>query len=409
MTDLLADLKKALTSPDEDFVIMTPPAGDKTRVVSEDDMHKIDETAKKKMPDKIEEVQDEDEEESEGILNPKMEKAITILGIVAAVVIVIVVVLLVLSFLGVLKFNKKTETDVSSSTEEVAAVEMIDLTNMTYDEAEKALEELGLEILNGGYSASDDVEKDHICYQSEESGDMVAPGTEITVKLSSGPGGIDCPSVVGKEESEAINALQQAGLKYERSYESSDTVESGYVISQTPEAGESVSEGDTVTIVISQGKEAVKVPDLSGYSESEAKKALEDKGLTVGSVKSAYSDSVEEGKVISQTVDADKYVEAGTKVGFTISKGPESSTYKFSTRITAPSNDSVVSATIQLTDSSGNLIDQWTDVDISQFGGKGYQISVTGIEDSSGTVYIEWELEDGSVSTQEQDVTFEKE
>ena len=418
MTDLLADLKKALTSPNEDFVVMATPAGDKTRVISEDEMKEISDSGNRHEEEQQAEPEpEEEEEESEGLLNPKMEKAVTILGIVAGIVIVLVVVLLVLNFLGVLKIGGNSSNDeeeaVSVSAESEDAVEMISLTGMTFDEASEALEALGLSISDGGYESSDDVEEGLICYQSEEEGDMVAAGSTITVKVSSGPGEIECPDVVGKSETEAINMLSDAGLKYERSYENSSTVQSGYVISQSPAEGESVAAGDTITIVISSGIEEVKVPDLTGKSESKAKSLLEDLGLKLGEVNSEYSDTVAEGKVISQTVSSGKYVEPGTSVGITVSLGAEEVevTYKFSTRITAPDNDDVESANIQLIDNNGNVIDEWTNVGISQFGGQGYTISVSGITgtDGTGTVEIEWQLSDGSVSTQSADVTFTKE
>ena len=417
MTDLLADLKKALTSPNEDFVVMATPAGDKTRVISDDEMKEINDTGVKheeRVPETHKHKDAEDEEESEGLLNPKMEKAVTILGIVAGIVIVLVVVLIILNFLGVLKIggSNDTEDEVVSVSDEVEDnIEMITLTGMTFEEASEALEELGLSIVDGGLESSEDVDEGLICYQSEEAGDMVAAGSSITVKISSGPGEIECPDVVGKSETEAISLLNDAGLKYERSYESSTTVESGYVISQSPQQGESVAEGDTITIVVSSGVEAVKVPDLTGKTESKAQKALEELGLKLGSVNEEYSDTVEAGKVISQDVSSGKYVDAGTSVGITVSLGAKEVTYKFSTRITAPDNDDVESANIQLLDNDGNVIDEWTNVGISQFGGQGYSISVSGITgtDGTGTVLIEWELSDGSVSTQSADVTFTKE
>ena len=46
MTALLADLRKALVSPDEDFVVMVPAVNqDKTRVIAEDDLKQIKEEA----------------------------------------------------------------------------------------------------------------------------------------------------------------------------------------------------------------------------------------------------------------------------------------------------------------------------------------------------------------------------
>ena len=102
MTALLTDLRKALVSPEEDFVVMVPAVNqDKTRVIAEDDLRQIKQETgsihlraeesprrKRRLQEEYEyeEYDDEgddelDEEESDGELNPKMEKAITIMGI----------------------------------------------------------------------------------------------------------------------------------------------------------------------------------------------------------------------------------------------------------------------------------------------------------------------------------------
>ena len=52
-----------------------------------------------------EDEDEEDDEDDEGFLNPKMEKAVTIMGIVAAVVIVAIIIYIGGSFLGLFKFG----------------------------------------------------------------------------------------------------------------------------------------------------------------------------------------------------------------------------------------------------------------------------------------------------------------
>ena len=41
MTALLADLRKALISPNEDFVVIAPVSQEKTRVIGEEEINKI--------------------------------------------------------------------------------------------------------------------------------------------------------------------------------------------------------------------------------------------------------------------------------------------------------------------------------------------------------------------------------
>ena len=161
--------------------------------------------------------------------------------------------------------------------------------------------------------------------------------------------------------------------------------------------------------MVSQGKQSVAVPDLKNKTESEARKALEEKGLQVGTIGSDYSDTVEEGKVIDQTEVAGKTVYSGTSIGFTVSLGKKEVLYMLRANIKLPNDDTVVSANITLQDADGNELDSWANVSAASFP---FHIEVTNIKSSSGKLVIEWVMEDeeGNVTTSTQNVaaTFEK-
>ena len=72
---------------------------------------------------------------------------------------------------------------------------------------------------------------------------------------------------------------------------------------EDPESGKEVEEGTTIGVVISNGKGSVAVPNVTGDSEDDAVSALEKEGFKPNKTY-AYDDSVEEGKVISQTPSA---------------------------------------------------------------------------------------------------------
>lgn len=332
--DLLMDLKKALISPDEDFVVMVPVGQqEKTRVMKPEEIESIKEQTGKVYynsedenmatnTDDEDEDEDEDEEEG-GFLNPKMEKAVTIMGIVAAVIIVLIVVYLAISMTGVFKFkDKTTDEDKDTQTEETTdKVEMIDLTGMTYEEAKKELNSMGLGIKKGDSISSDKYEEGLVVGQSEKEGDMVKKNTTITVNLSSGEGEIDVPSVVGLDKDAATEKLKEAGFKVSTEYEYSDDVPEGDVISQTPDGKSKAKKNDTVTIVVSRGTQQVKMISVVGKSEQEARDALSAIGVTVSSVSSDYSNNVPEGCVISQSISEGTFVNPGTTVTLTISLG----------------------------------------------------------------------------------------
>ena len=255
MGDLLLDLKKSLINPDEDFVTLVDPnVGGETRKYNDEDLERIKKEAESVYYDPQEEAEEdeddeEEEEESEGELNPKMEKAMSIAGIVAGVIIVGIVIWLILSVSGIVKFGssgKKDDTKEATKTEKDSEqVEMIDVTGMTYEEAKKALNKIDLGIKDGGTQASEKYDAGEIISQSEDKGDMIKKNTTIVVVMSSGVGEVSVPDVKGLDETSAINKLQDNGFKYSRDYANSDTVASGQVISQTPDAGAKAKKGDT--------------------------------------------------------------------------------------------------------------------------------------------------------------------
>ena len=163
MGELLIDLKKCLISPNEDFVTMVPlGSNDKTRVIGQDELEQIREGSGKVSYDEEEEAGEEEEpdedeltedgEKENGILNPKMEKAVTIMGIVAAVIIVGIVICLVGNILGIFRFggSKKndTETEIVTETETDTEdkIEMIDLRGLTFEEAQNEIKDKKLDI-----------------------------------------------------------------------------------------------------------------------------------------------------------------------------------------------------------------------------------------------------------------------
>ena len=343
-----------------------------------------------------------------------MEKAVTILGIITAVIIIIIIIYLIGSMAGIFG-GKKDKGDQDSTepevVEESGKVEMIDLRGMSFDEAKAKLDEMGLKIYQSSTEESEEYEQGQIISQDISEGEMVEEGERVHVVVSSGKGQseVEVPKVTGYRDIAAIGMLQDAGLDYNREYESSDLVPEGEVIRQNPESGTKVPEGTKVTIVVSQGKESVTVPDLKNNTEEEARKALESVGLQVGTVSTDYSDTVEEGRVIDQSEIAGKTVYSGTTVNIVVSLGVKEVLYMFRANVKLPNDDTVVSANIELQDADGNMLDTWTNVSAESFP---FAIEVMNIKSDSGTLLIEWVLEDeeGNVTTsmQNQPMTFQQ-
>ena len=450
--DLIQDLKKALVHPNEDFVTVVPLMNqDKTRVISEKELNQIkrkqedeyadnyDDTYEDEYDDDCydddgydeydddedgeyeDDYEDEDyEDENAGNgLNPKMEKAITIMGIVVAIIIVFIIIYLVGSFFGLFKFGSskkadtqaetqtqtqvQTESDSESEEDDADKVTMIDVRGMTYDDAKDALNKVGLGIFKNGTQSSDDYAEGEIVSQDVEKGEKVDKNTTVKVVISSGKGSVPVPDVSGKSSDDATSKLEAEGFKVSTDYKYSDTVAQGKVVETAPSAGTSAQKGETVTIYLSRGPEGTEMPNLIGQTEEQAKSTLNSMGCSVN-VNTEYNTTQEAGKVVGQSIDPGVRVTSGTTVTIAISKGEPS--YGYKATITAPSASGdtyVVSADITLTDSNGNTLFSQS-VDISSFP---YTLEKTGITGSdSGTLKITWNLNNGTQSDQTQSVSF---
>lgn len=440
MSELLEDLRHALVNPDEDFVVLTPSfIQDKTRMISAEEVNQIREetsgipVVKRELRQEpvqryVQEEDEEDEEEDEGgFLNPKMEKAMTVMGIVAAVIILLIVIYLVGSMLGSFKFGKGktekddvdfpdietsvTDTDTEADTEadEEELVEMISVLGKELDEARRQLTDMGLELRRLGAVASDEYEEGQIAEQDIKEGESVVKGTAIQVRVSSGPADFEMIKVTGNPAATARDMITAHGLEVnpESKYEFNELPE-GTVIRQSPEAGAMVKKGDVVTLTISKGIEQVQVPDLRKRTESEAGQLLLDSNLLQGDKSSEYDDNIPEGCIISQSPEAGASVNANSKVSYVVSLGKKEIVYRMKDqKIEEPENSEfVISANIVLLDANGVEIDRWDGIPISSFP---YVISTREtITTSTGTISIEWVLDDGETHTQQTSVNFEQ-
>lgn len=131
------------------------------------------------------------------------------------------------------------------------------------------------------------------------------------------------PNVVNKTLDEAQSTLTSAGFKVDTQETYSDTVDSGKVISQDPQANTHQPKGSKITLTVSKGTQQITVPDLSGKSADDVKKLLLANGLTGKAGKGQYSDSVDTGLVVSQNPVAGTKVNKGDEITYNLSLGPE--------------------------------------------------------------------------------------
>ena len=212
-----------------------------------------------------------------------------------------------------------------------AEVEVPDLTGLSPEEAQKELTANGLDYEEGDAVYSDDVEEGLVAGQDIEAGTEVSQDTVITYYLSLGPEGTSVPNVTGESEGSASAELSNAGFYVTTEYASSDSVEEGYVISQSPSGGSMADPGSTVNIVVSTG------PETQTYSVSV--------NANGGGDVSASASTVEEGDSVTITISPYEGYEVQSVSGLS---GVSSSggTYTYS-NVTSNVNISVTFAQVE--------------------------------------------------------------
>ncbi|MFD1860033.1 Stk1 family PASTA domain-containing Ser/Thr kinase [Aeromicrobium camelliae] len=163
--------------------------------------------------------------------------------------------------------------------------EVPDLAGKTVDEAQTIVGSLNLKLGDTTEEFHEEIPQGSIIRVTNyDVGAQVKRDTALDIVVSKGREPIAITDYVGTPIDEARNGLQGVGFLVNVQEEFSDDVEEGRVISQQPQGG-TAFRGDTVTLVVSKGPEMVKVPDLGGKSEADAKKAVEEAGLKLNATR----------------------------------------------------------------------------------------------------------------------------
>ena len=125
------------------------------------------------------------------------------------------------------------------------------------------------------------------------------------------------PNVEGMQVTQAEATLEEMGLKLEiASYEYSYSAAENEIISQDPDAGTELKEGDTITVVVSKGNNNKEEPNVIGMTLSQAQSMIQAKGFAVGNVTYEFSSAYKEGTVLEQST-------SNGKISLVVSKGED--------------------------------------------------------------------------------------
>ncbi len=349
--ELIADLRKALLMPDEDFVIIPGIVSDNasTVVMSSEDLSRIKQQTSTRVVINEEDEnlvgmthagaevvhlssEEDEEEDDNGIA--VLDRIIFVLGIIIAVLILCFAFYFLSRSLNWFGEKESSTAAPSTSQEQTESqeptlsdkqVKMPSIVGMNYTEAITLLKNeygLGSKIT---WETSEEYEKNQITWQEYEVGTILDKNTMVNLRVSEGSAMITIPdNLVGKSSTEVQRTLARLELNTKIEQEYHDTLEAGLVIRTSPSSGK-VKKGDTVTIVVSLGKEVMysMVPELRLKTIDEATTLLLSMNLSIGEVEEEYHDTIPEGQIISQDIQVNTSVEYGTKINVVVSLGSE--------------------------------------------------------------------------------------
>jgi eukaryotic-like serine/threonine-protein kinase len=167
---------------------------------------------------------------------------------------------------------------------------------------------------------SANVEAGRVIREAPSAGTLVRKGSRVSIVISGGPTSAALLNVEGLTPAQAVAKLRKAGFKPTTKTEPSSTIAAGKVIGTEPSAGTEVRLGSPVTVLVSSGPEAVRVPDVVGQPRSAAEATLTGAGLALGTVTQRVSSTQAPGTVLSQSPAAGSSARAGDKVNLTVAQ-----------------------------------------------------------------------------------------
>lgn len=150
---------------------------------------------------------------------------------------------------------------------------------------------------------------------------LLSFGANFNFNITPGQSGIAVTDVVGKSYTEAYASLTNSKLLVIKVYQESETISLDQVISTDPIAGTRVPENTSITVIVSSGAQLVLVPSLLGMTEEQAKVALGNAKLNIGTITQANSAATALGQVTATDPLVNAQVAPGTTVNLVISNG----------------------------------------------------------------------------------------
>ncbi len=294
-------IKESIPQSIENIVLKSTAKNPLNRYNSVDEMYNdLEECLEPKMidvpkvkyqfPEKIESKKTEQEVEEKPI--KKKKSKLTKIVIISGITFFLLALTLIFAIILYPKFTTVKEA------------KLPDLSGYSVVDAENKLKELGF-VVNTEVEekSSNEIEEGNVVGTSPIAGRTIKTGTMVTLIISTGENGLTLESYVGKNYYEAEAFLKSVGMYVipeRKTVENADTYQENIIISQQPEAGVRIVEGDTVTLTIPDV--ITKYPNFTDgtWTTAEVQKFCDTYNLKLTI---DYQQSVEDpdGKILSQS------------------------------------------------------------------------------------------------------------
>lgn len=202
-------------------------------------------------------------------------------------------------------------------------VEVPNVLNSSVDVAQDRLEAEGFEVQI--VRRESNRPKDIVVGQTPTGGTDAEKGSQVRLSVSDGPGTATVPQVEGETLEVAVDRLESAGFRTESRRQSSEDIPSGQVIETSPSGGSVAQLNQVVTIVVSNGRRKIELPDVVGQPVDAARATLGELGLTTKVVEQETTEK-EAGTVLSTNPAPGTSVRAGNSVTLTVAAEPSTAT-----------------------------------------------------------------------------------
>ncbi|MBQ1317065.1 MAG: Stk1 family PASTA domain-containing Ser/Thr kinase [Lachnospiraceae bacterium] len=392
VNDLIADLKHSLTDPNGHFVTLTPladhaatvqisnaelaaiKAGSVRPASGRDDRDGRDGRRRAYVDPDDDDIYDD--EEDNGGISAKLEKAMTIGGLVVGALIICILIFFIGRAAGLFKTGGNDPSSSGSPASSEASVireDMITvpyLLGMTREQAQAAVSTMSIGIKYAGEIASEEYPAGQICKQDPEPETEVARNSTVYFYVSSGKPQIAIPAVIGEKSEDAREMLREAGFTNVReNREESTEFALGRVISVSPTVGAMTDSSTEIVLTVSSGAPTtssgtassesspsvdpnatpVVLRSLRGLTQEEATTILERYGFRI-KIDYGYTTDIGFGEVMMTSYTPGEAYMPGTEITLTIN----SKEYKESSDAAASASSAASSASSASSQASGS-------------------------------------------------------